>query len=47
MKKLGKFNLIRECVCTEKCNCGWNITIGGKDKKDLKRIKKAIREIRE
>lgn len=43
MKKLGKFNLIEENICKLKhCKCGWNITIGGKDIKDLKEIKRFI-----
>ena len=44
MKKIGKFNLISESVCKLKgCNCGWNITIGGKDKKDLQDLKRYLR----
>ncbi len=40
IKKIGKFNLIKDNhPCTEPCDCGWNIQIGGKDEKDYKAIK--------
>ena len=44
MKKIGKFNLIDENECELKCNCGWNIMIGGKNKEDLKKLKKIIKK---
>jgi len=43
MKQIGKLNLIEENVCNLKCKCGWNITIGGTDKKDLRKLKKLIK----
>ena len=46
MKKLGKFNLIQEHICSLHCNCGWNIQIGGEDKKDLIKIKKFLKLIK-
>lgn len=46
MKKLGKFNLIEENICDITCKCGWNITIGGDNKKDLVKIKKLLRELK-
>lgn len=39
MKNLGQYNLIEEQICRLKCDCNWNITIGGEDRKDLKRLK--------
>ena len=39
IKKIGKFNLLDEDICELKYDCGWNISIGGADKKDLKKIK--------
>ena len=45
MEKIGKFNLLDENVCELDCKCGWNITIGGKDKKDLKEIKKFLKTL--
>jgi hypothetical protein len=42
-KKIGKFNLLEENVCDLKCDCGWNIHIGGTDKKDLKELKKYLK----
>lgn len=45
MKKLGKFNLIDQNICHLNCNCGWNITIGGKDIADLKKIKEFIKSL--
>lgn len=47
MKKLGRFNLLDENICTLKhCNCGWNITIGGEDKKDLEKLKKFLKHLK-
>lgn len=43
MKKIGRFNIIQETKCKLKCKCGWNITIGGKNKEDLKDIKKYLK----
>ena len=43
--KIGRFNLLEENVCKLNCDCGWNIKIGGKDKKDLEKIKKSLQEI--
>jgi len=34
-----KVNLISEDICELPCDCGWNIHIGGEDKKDLKKLK--------
>lgn len=45
-KKIGKFNLIEENICESSCKCGWNIRIGGKDKKDLIKIKKFIKTLK-
>jgi len=44
MKKIGKFNSIDENECNLKCNCGWNITIGGECREDLKKLKKIIKK---
>ncbi len=44
MKKVGKFNLIRENTCSLKCKCGWNLHIGGRFEKDLKKIKTYLKE---
>ena len=44
MKKIGKFNSIDENECNLKCNCGWNITIGGEYREDLKKLKKIIKK---
>lgn len=41
-KKIGKFNLLEEEVCVEQCKCGWNLHIGGKDTKDLVKIKEYL-----
>jgi len=38
-KKLGRINLLFEHTCDLKCDCGWNVTIGGDDIEDMKRIK--------
>ena len=43
MKKIGKFNLIKEHICTLHCDCGWNLHIGGRNKKDLEKIKKYLK----
>lgn len=43
MKKIGKFNLIKETVCELHCKCGWNIQIGGRDVGDLAEIKKYLK----
>ena len=43
MKKLGKYNLLEENVCHLHCDCGWNITIGGKDKEDLANLKRYLK----
>lgn len=45
IKKIGKFNLLQESICKLKCDCGWNLHIGGKDKKDLKKIKDFLKEL--
>jgi len=44
LKKIGKFNLLSENECDLPCDCGWNITIGGYDKKDLKNIKEILKK---
>ncbi len=44
MKKLGIFNLIKDALCTNGCDCGWNLHIGGKDKEDYLNIKKVIKD---
>ena len=44
IKKIGKFNLLKENVCQLKCNCGWNLWIGGANKKDLKDIKEYLKK---
>ena len=44
MNKIGKFNLIEENECDLNCDCGWNITIGGEDKKDLVKLKKLLKD---
>jgi len=46
MKKIGKINLIEENTCDFKCDCGWNITIGGEDKEDLDKIKEFLKRIK-
>ena len=47
MKKLGKLNLISEERCDlPKCKCGWNLHIGGYDIKDIKKIKKFLKELK-
>jgi len=46
MKKIGKINLIYEDRCDLPCKCGWNIQIGGNDIKDLKKIKKFLKELK-
>lgn len=43
MKKINKFNLIEENKCKLPCKCGWNITIGGIDNKDLLELKKWLK----
>jgi hypothetical protein len=44
MKKLGKYNLIGEHVCELPCKCGWNMTIGGENPKDLKKLKEYLKD---
>ena len=44
IKKIGKLNLLEENICKLKCNCGWNITLGGEDKEDLEKLKKIIKK---
>ena len=46
MKHIGKINLLAKNVCNLKCNCGWNLWIGGKDKKDLKKIEKFLKSVK-
>lgn len=43
LKKIGKFNLINETICSLPCQCGWNIHIGGENKDDLIRLKSYLR----
>ena len=47
MKKIGKFNLLEENICGLSCDCGWNITIGGENKKDLEDIKDFLKKFRQ
>jgi len=44
LKKIGKFYLLEENICKLKCSCGWNLRIGGYDKKDLKKIKDFLKK---
>lgn len=37
--------VLEEHVCDLGCDCGWNIKIGGTDKKDLKKLKKFLKEL--
>lgn len=41
-----KINLLEENECELKCKCGWNIWIGGKDIKDLKKIKDFLKTLK-
>ena len=43
---LGRFNIIDENVCMLNCNCGWNITVGGEDEKDLEKLKKFLKQLK-
>ena len=43
---VGKFLILAENVCRLECNCGWNLWIGGEDKKDLKEIKQFLRNLK-
>ena len=45
-KKIGNFNLLEQNVCNLDCDCGWNLCIGGENKKDLVKIKKYLKQIR-
>lgn len=45
MEKIGKINIIDENVCKLSCDCGWNIILGGEDKKDLKKIKEFLKTL--
>ncbi len=39
--------ILQENVCDlPNCDCGWNIMIGGKNKKDLKAIKAKVKELK-
>jgi hypothetical protein len=45
VKQIGHINIIEKNICNlAKCNCGWNLTIGGTSKDDLKQILKAIKK---
>lgn len=46
IRKIGKFNLLEENICDLKCDCGWNLWIGGEDIKDLKKIKDFIKKLK-
>lgn len=46
MKKIGKFNHIAENVCKGKCECGWNLQIGGENKEDLEMIKAILKALK-
>lgn len=43
--KDNKINILEENVCGLKCACGWNMTIGGTQKRYLKKIKQLIKEL--
>ncbi len=36
--------ILEEKVCELGCDCGWNIKIGGEDKKELEQLKKFIED---
>ena len=45
-KKLGRFKILEVNTCEiESCNCGWNISIGGKSVEDLEKILDFLRAI--
>jgi hypothetical protein len=43
MRKLGIFNLIKEGKCRLKCNCGWNLFIGGEKYEDMLALKRWLK----
>jgi hypothetical protein len=42
IRKIGKFNIIKEDICDLPCDCGWNISIGGELEEDLKNLKEYL-----
>jgi len=46
MKKAERIHVIEEHQCKLPCDCGWNITVGGTEKKDYQKLKKFIKSMK-